>query len=73
MKLKSFYLFHWTQFMNVFFLGWYKSHPNILQLLRSVLKCRIMSPEVKILRNGQDRLLSLGELNFKFTQYHMIA
>lgn len=48
----SIYLFQWTQIMDVTFLCGYKSHSNIVKLHISVLECRVMCPEVKILKHG---------------------
>ena len=52
--------------MDVFFISWYKSHPNIMQLHKFVLKCRIMRPEVEFLNKRQIEITSTDKIQSSF-------
>lgn len=52
--------------MDVCFNSRYKSHSNILQLQISILKCRIMRPEVKLLNNTKDELFLQPKFRLPF-------
>lgn len=65
-KIAFLYLFHRTHIMDVFFTSWYKSHSNVLQLQISILKCRIMCPEVKFLNNTEHNLFLQPKFRLQF-------